>query len=338
MTNNFKKYFALSLILVLGLGIIYMLKQYITPILSAIVLSFLLYPAYLYLLKKNNNSLLSSLIIFLGIFLIIIIPISIISNVTLKHINAIDFSEDALVNYENSLYELTGKKIIISEGLVNLQENLKSDLKNTLPKLMSYTSNFFLSLFIMFFIMFYMFTEKDIFIKNFISILPFSEKNSTYLLDESGKVVRAVFIGQVLTALIQGALGMFAFIIVGANNVIFWGIIMVFLSIIPTIGAFLVWVPVGLIMIFNGNLWGGIFILLWGAVVVSQIDNFIRPKLVNKFADIHPIETFLGIFMGIATFGFIGIIIGPLIMSLFSTLIKVFRQEYTSKEIKGLKK
>lgn len=313
-----------------------MLREYMTPILSAIILSFLLYPAYLYLLNKNKNPLLSSLIIFVAIFLIIIVPISIISNVTLNHINAIDFSEDSLVKYENSLYELTGKKIIISDGLLNLQQNLKSDLKNTLPKLMSYTSNFFLSLFIMFFIMFYLFTEKEIFIKNIISILPFSEKNSSYLLDESGKVVRAVFIGQVITALIQGLLGMFAFIVVGVNNAIFWGIIMVFLSIIPTIGAFLVWVPVGLIMIFNGNLWGGLFILLWGAVVVSQIDNFIRPKLVNKFADIHPIETFLGIFMGIATFGFIGIIIGPLIMSLFSTLIKVFRQEYSSKEIRRI--
>ena len=328
MTSNFKKYFALSLILILGLGIIYMLKDYLTPILGAVILSFLLYPLYLYILKKTKNELTSSILIFLGIFLIIIVPISIISNVVLNHVNDINFSEDTLVRYENSLYELTGKKILISEGLVNVEENLKSDLRNTLPKLMSYTSNFFLSIFIMFFIMYYLFTEKSKFLENFISILPFSHKNSEYLLDESGKVVRAVFLGQLITAVIQGLLGMFAFMLVGAPNAVFWGIIMIFLSVIPTIGAFLVWIPVGLILIFNGHLWGGVFILLWGAVVVSQIDNFIRPKLVNKFADIHPVETFLGIFMGIATFGFIGIILGPLIISLFSTLIKVFRQEY----------
>lgn len=329
MTSNFKKHFALSLILIIGIGIIYMLKEYVTPILSAVILSFLLYPLYQYTLKKTKNELTASMLIFLSIFLIIIVPISIISSVVLNHINDINFSEDTLVKYENSLYELTGKKIMISEGLINVEQNLKSDLRTTLPKLMSYTSHFFLSIFIMFYIMFYLFTEKHKFLENVISMLPFSQKNSEYLLDESGKVVRAVFLGQLITAVIQGLLGMFAFILVGAPNAIFWGIIMIFLSIIPTIGAFLVWIPVGLILIFNGHLWGGIFILLWGAVVVSQIDNFVRPKLVNRFADIHPIETFLGIFMGIATFGFIGIIIGPLIMSLFSTLIKVFRQEYS---------
>ena len=329
MTNNFKKYFALSLILIIGIGILFMLKKYLTPIIGAIILSFLLYPVYQYLFKKTKKSILSAILILFGIFLILTIPISIMSTVILNNINSLTFTEDNLVKYENSIYEITGKKIIISDGLVNLGNEIKNDLKNTLPKFMSYTSSFFLSIFIMFFIIFYLFIEKEKFLNYFISILPFSEKNSNYLLNESGKVVKAVFLGQVLTAIIQGSLGMFAFILIGVDNAIFWGIIMIFLSIIPTIGAFLVWVPIGLMLIFNGNPAGGIFILLWGAVVVSQIDNFVRPKLVNKFANIHPIETFLGIFMGLSTFGIVGIIIGPLIISLFSTLIKVYREEYT---------
>ena len=100
------------------------------------------------------------------------------------------------------------------------------------------------------------------------------------------------------------------------------------------LGAFLVWLPAGLFLLLEGSLWGGIFVLAWGALVVGNIDNFVRPKLVNRFADIHPLETFLGIFIGIAHFDLIGIILGPLILSQFKVLLRVFRKEYAHEESK----
>ena len=103
---------------------------------------------------------------------------------------------------------------------------------------------------------------------------------------------------------------------------------MTILSIIPVVGAFLIWLPAGIFLLISGQIWEGVFVLVWGVLVVSQVDNFIRPKLVNKFANIHPLETFLGVFMGLSFFGFIGILIGPLIISLFTTLIRIFRKEF----------
>ncbi len=330
MVSNFKKYFALSLIFIIGFAIIYLMRDYLTPIFGAIVFTFLLYPIYNYLNEKRGYSQITSASIILsGILLLILVPLFLFGGIIVSQINNLDLSEETLMKYEQRIYELTGTQISISDSILAFQNSIKEDIKSTLPRLISSSTNFLLSTFIMFFVMFYLLIEKDKFYEMFISILPFSKKNSNYLMSESKKVIVAVLIGQVLTAIIQGTLGMLSFIVAGIEGALFWGVVMIILSIIPVVGAFLVWLPAGIFLILNGDIIAGIGILLWGGLVVSQVDNIVRPKLVNKFADIHPLETFLGIFMGISAFGIIGILIGPLILSLFSTLIRVFRQEYT---------
>lgn len=326
--NSLRKYLSLSLILIVGISILYMLRAYLTPILGAIILSYLLMPLYDKLKNKTQKPILSAALVLLGLFLVILIPLSTTAGIMLSQLNSINVEDTKFIKYEESLSNLLGKEISITESLENVEKWIKSEAGKILPKVVSLTSNFLLSTFIMFFIMFYLLIERKAFIKEFLSFSPFSKKHSNKLLKESGNVVRAVMIGQVLTAIVQGFLGMVSFIIVGLNGAIFWGIIMMILSIIPMIGAFIIWVPAGLFLLLEGFIWQGIFVLVWGAVIVSQIDNFIRPKLVNKFANIHPLETFLGIFMGISAFGFIGIIIGPLVISLFTMLVKTFRSEF----------
>jgi predicted PurR-regulated permease PerM len=250
------------------------------------------------------------------------------AGVFVNQVNSFNPQNLDLERYEQSIYDLTGRNVSLSETFTTLGNALKQDVRETFPRFVTFTSNFLLSTFVMFFVMFYLLIEKDRFINMVRKILPFSKKNSNKLIDESGKVTKAILIGQVLTAIIQGLLGMFSFLIVGINGAFFWGIIMIILSIIPVIGVFLVWVPAGIILLLEGQIWQGIFVLVWGALVVSQIDNIVRPKLVNKFAKIHPLETFLGVIIGLTTFGIVGLILGPLIVSLFRTLISVYVIEY----------
>ncbi|MDA3856011.1 MAG: AI-2E family transporter [Candidatus Woesearchaeota archaeon] len=327
--NYNKKYSALILVFFFGLIILYMLRNFLTPIITAVILSFLVYPVYSYFLKKTKGKeILSASLVIVFVLLVVFIPLSIGASVALNQINNLDLDPEGYSKYEQTIFDLTGTEISISEGVNNLGTLFKSEAKTTLPKFVSLTSNFLISVFVMFFVMFYLILDKDKVIKLVCDILPFSKKNSQHLILESGKVTRAVLIGQVLTAIIQGFLGMISFIIAGVSGAFFWGFIMMILSVIPVIGAFLIWVPAGIFLLIEGQIWQGVFVLVWGVVVVSNVDNIVRPKLVGKFADIHPLEVFLGVIIGLSTFGMIGIVLGPLIVSLFKTLIKVYHQEY----------
>lgn len=326
--NYNKKYFALGLVLIFGLIILYMLRDFLTPIVAAIILSFLVYPVYDYFLRKTKKEVLSASLVIVFVLLVIFIPLSIGASVALNQINNLDLDSEGYAKYEQTIFELTGAEVSISDGVNNIGSLFKSEAKTTLPKFVSLTSNFLISTFVMFFVMFYLLLDKSRVINFVCNILPFSKKNSKLLVNESGKVTRAILIGQVLTAMIQGFLGMFSFIIAGVSGALFWGFVMMILSVIPVIGAFLIWLPAGIILLIEGQIWQGVFVLVWGVVVVSNVDNIVRPKLVGKFADIHPLEVFLGVIIGLSTFGMIGIVLGPLIVSLFKTLIKVYHQEY----------
>lgn len=330
MTNNknLKKYFALSIVIIFALWILYLMKAYFKPILIAAIITFLVYPIYKFILNKTKKKVLSSILIIVSLILIVLIPLSATAGGVLNYINNFDLNEETLQKYENSIFELTGKEISITETIQDFVNYIKNETTQSLPEIVSFTSNFLVSTFVMFFVMFYLLVENKFIIRNLVRMLPFSNKNSKHLLSESGKVIKAILIGQVLTATIQGMLGMFSFFIAGVEGAFFWGLIMIILSLIPVVGAFIIWIPVGVLMILEGNIGWGIFILAWGALIVSQVDNIVRPKLVNKFADIHPLETLLGVFMGLTAFGIIGIIIGPLILSLFGTVVKVYLEEY----------
>ncbi len=328
-----KKYIAITLIGIFSILILYLMKNYISTILIAIILSILLMPIYEYLKKKTKKETLSAIIMIISVILIVIAIISTLTGFTLNQILNFKIDNELILNAENQIFELTGIEINIDDNIKKIQTYIFGTAGNSFQKIVSVTSNFLISLTIILFIMFYIFLEKKKILEIAIKIIPFSKNTSSKLLTDSKKVIIAVLIGQVLTAIIQGLLGMFSFIVVGIEGAVFWGIVMMVLSIIPIVGAFLIWLPAGLFLLMNGDVWQGIFVLTWGALVVSNIDNIIRPKLVNKFADIHPLETFIGIIIGISTFGIIGIIVGPLILSLFTQLIKAYQIDYGKKEI-----
>lgn len=332
MTPLFRKYSAFFLTLLFGLAILYMARDFIPAIFAAIVLALITYPLYSFFLRKTQREIVSASLVIAIVLILLVIPLTTIAGLMLNQVSKFDLNEDKIAQYEQAIVDLTGKEVIISD-LVNTAETyIKSEARQVLPEIVSITSTFLLFMFIMFFVLFYLLIQKDFFLRQLKAILPFSKKNSELLVNQSGDVVKAVLVGQVLTAIIQGTLGMVSFLIVGIEGAVFWGIIMILLSIIPVVGAFLVWVPAGLFLLLEGNIWQGIFVLAWGALIVSQVDNLVRPKLVNKFADIHPLETFIGVFVGLAQFGLIGVVLGPLLISQFKLLMKVFRQEYNTKK------
>jgi predicted PurR-regulated permease PerM len=141
-------------------------------------------------------------------------------------------------------------------------------------------------------------------------------------------VTQAMVVGTLLIGILQGALAGTAFAIAGVPNAVFWGTVMAVLSIIPGVGSALVWVPASIILIVQGSFGAGLGLLLFCMLVVGSVDNLLRPVLVGKHTDMHELMIFFGTLGGLFTFGMAGLLIGPLIASLFITIWEIYGEAF----------
>lgn len=138
----------------------------------------------------------------------------------------------------------------------------------------------------------------------------------------------AIVMGNFATAFLQGAVAAIGFAIAGVDNIIFWGTLMSFTSLIPYVGASIIWLPVSIAFFIQGQFAWGIFIFIWGIGIVSMVDNLFRPIFIGNRTKMHPLATFLAVLGGIFMFGISGIIFGPLILSLTVTMLHIYKLEY----------
>ncbi len=162
--------------------------------------------------------------------------------------------------------------------------------------------------------------------------IPFSAASAEILRKRFGDVTVSTLVGTGVTAGVQGLLVGLAFWVVGLSNPLFWGVVTVVFAILPVVGSGLVWGP-GAAALAMDDRWGAaIGLAVWGIVVVGNVDNVIRPIVFRRWAQIHPFVTVIGAFMGLRYFGLLGLLIGPLAISYFFELIRMYRVEYLEDE------
>ena len=175
--------------------------------------------------------------------------------------------------------------------------------------------------------MYYLFKDGSRFVSRVMYLTPLPNKYDRKLFTKFREVSKATILSSLLTAVIQGTLGAIAFFIVG-YPAFFLGVGTAIASLIPIVGTALVWLPVAIILAISGN-WGlAIFMVIWGVLVIGLSDNLIRTKIIESKANIHPLFVFFSIFGGLAAFGFLGIIFGPLILAIILTVIHIYELEY----------
>ena len=160
------------------------------------------------------------------------------------------------------------------------------------------------------------------------SLLPFDEQNKREVLDKVLLMVRSNAIGIPLLAVIQGIISFGGYLLSGAPNPVLSAMLTAFASIIPIVGTALVWVPVTIYFLIISDWAGALIMLGYGSIIISQCDNLIRFILQKKMADVHPLITIFGVVAGLPLFGFMGVIFGPLLVSLFLLFLNMFRKEY----------
>lgn len=211
------------------------------------------------------------------------------------------------------------------------EENLQklTSVSTSLVKgLLQGMSSFFLNAFVILFLLYFMLRGYDQFEAAVEELLPFTEKNKRTVSSETISIVKSNAIGIPVLALVQGVFAYIGYLIFGVENALLFAVLTTFTTIIPVLGTMIVWVPMAIIMGINGDWLNAILLGTYGFIVIGGVDNVARLLLQKQMANIHPLITIFGVFIGLSLFGFWGVIFGPLILSLIVLFINLYRHDY----------
>jgi predicted PurR-regulated permease PerM len=174
--------------------------------------------------------------------------------------------------------------------------------------------------------LYYLFKDGDRLFERLKEVIPLPSKERDLLIHRFKDMIYATIYGGILIAIIQGLLGGLSFWVLGLASPIFWGTAMAFLSFIPVGGTALIWVPASILLLVQGAFLKGIILVGLGVFGISMVDNLLRPFFISTRTKIHPLLLFFAVLGGIQVFGLIGLVAGPLIVTLFLTLIEIYVQ------------
>jgi predicted PurR-regulated permease PerM len=181
---------------------------------------------------------------------------------------------------------------------------------------------------ITFFTMFYFFLDGERLVARLKFLSPLSERHEDAIIERFAMVARATVSGSFIIAIIQGTLGGLVLWICGVHAPVLWGAVMMLLAFIPLIGVKLVLLPAGIFQLLTGEVWQGVVILVTSFVVILNVDNLLRPRLVGQRAHMHDLLIFFSTLGGLATFGITGIVVGPVIAAFFVALVDIYAEEF----------
>lgn len=186
----------------------------------------------------------------------------------------------------------------------------------------------------MYFLLYYMLMNRDNLKQMVISYIPLGEDNLEVLGHEGDEMVKSNALGIPLVAFFQGIVALIGYLIVGVPDPLFWFVITAIGAMVPFIGTAIGIVPVTILLYSMGMEWQAVFIVIYGFVIVGITDNILRLYILNRLASVHPLITLFGVIVGVPLFGFIGLIFGPLLVSLFLLILKIYKHEYGKTENK----
>ncbi|MFI8603524.1 AI-2E family transporter [Cellulophaga baltica] len=323
-----RQLFIILLILLMSSLIFTEMLPYLSGVLGAITFYVLLRKPMGKLVKRGWNPDLAVSVLLIASVIGILIPVggitmmlaSKIENTVAHSEEAIKASKEQLGTWEDKIgYDITSK-IDASAFSSWLSENLQSFAGGTF--------NILIALGLMYFMLYYMLTNRRQLRESLYEYIPIGNDNLKVIGKDVQTMVRSNALGIPLVALAQGIVALIGFLIFNIEQPFFWSIIVFIGSMIPFVGTFIGTLPVFILTLSSGNdfqAWG---ILIYGIVIIGSTDNLLRLFILKKIDNVHPLITLLGVIVGVPLFGFIGLIFGPLLISLFLIVLRIYKEEY----------
>ncbi len=323
-----RQIFVLLLILFLTVLIITEILPYLSGVLGAVTLYVILKNWMKKLVAKGWRPPLAAAFLMTGSFVGILIPVTLIAiMLTSKIGKAVANSERVLRALKlqlNNIEENLGYNISSSIDTAAITNWVSANLQN----LAGGTFNAFIAIGIMYFMLYYMLTNRRSLRESMITYIPLGHENLRIIGEESNQLVKSNALGIPLVAFVQGVIALIGFLIFGVPDPFFWFVITAIGSMIPFIGTAIGIIPAAILLFAQGSDWQAFAILIYGFVVVGSTDNIIRLYVLERLASVHPLITLFGVIVGVPLFGFIGLIFGPLLISLFLLILKIYKKEY----------
>lgn len=327
-----EQYWKYSLIaIIIGLGII-IFKQtvpFMGGLLGALTIYILVRKQMSHLTDrwKMRRSLAATLITIEAI-LCFLVPLGLVVWLAVVNLQNINLDPQRII----APFEEAARIIENKTGYYILGKDTITYVISMLPRIgqviMGGISSLAVNIFVLIFILYFMLIGGKKMERYVNDILPFNDINTLNVINEINMIVRSNAVGIPLLAIIQGGVAMLGYWIFGAPNILFAGFLTCFATVIPMVGTALVWVPICIYMVLVGDWLQAIGLAAYGIIIISQSDNLIRLVIQKKMADIHPLITIFGVVIGLPIFGFMGIIFGPLLLSLFFLFVDMFKRGY----------
>lgn len=327
--DQYRKYSLIGIILILGIIVFFELTPFLSGILGAMTIYVLLRGQMKYLTKERKmKKSVAAIILLSETILCFLIPMAIIVILLIGKVSNLSLDPQAIIDPIRHTINFIKEKTGYNFSDVDNLTSVAAFIPKAGQLLMNGISSLVINVLVLIFALYFMLTGSEPMERYVRDILPFNDKNKDDVSREMMMIVKSNAIGIPLVAIIQGIIAMIGYYIFGAPVPWLLALLTGFASVIPMVGTAFIWVPVVAYMAILGNWGAALGLTLYCALVVTQIDNLIRFILQKKMADTHPLITIFGVVIGLSLFGFMGVIFGPLLLSMFILCFNIFKREY----------
>jgi len=331
--NRIRQVFFLIAIVLWGGLLALELSSFLPALLGAMTLYIVLrrWMVYLVNIRKWPPGLAAGVLMLLS-FIVILIPIGLLATMLSSKVTyAIAHSNElveALKVVISNVEQRLGIELVNSENI----NKLGNFIAQAVPKVLNATFSTLVTIFFMYFILFFMLTSGKNMEKGMYDYIPLKDENVDRLGSEMQNIVLSNAIGIPVIAFLQGVVGLIGYFILGVQEPWFWFVVTCITAMLPMIGAALAFVPLAIIFFANGQTVQGIIMLIFGFGIIGTVDNIFRFTLARKIGNVHPLITVFGVIIGLKLFGFVGLIFGPVLISVFILLLKIYTNEFMVKK------
>jgi predicted PurR-regulated permease PerM len=331
--NILRQIFFIIIILSLGLILFLELSFFLPAVLGSLTLYILMRERMHYLteVRKWSKPRAAWLLMALS-FLVILLPFGILANLLAsKIVYAVEHSNqilDSLKGFSENMKTRFGFALA-DDTTIN---EIGPFIRKIIPQILNITVNTISIIGVLYFVLYFMLIYSRTLEDKLYEYIPLKDSNVDLIASDIETTVRASVIGIPLIALIQGVVGLIGYLIIGVQDPFLWFAITSITAMLPVVGAALAYIPLAVIFLAEGKTWQGVFMLIYGFGIIGLVDNLFRFVLNKRLGNIHPLITVFGVIAGISMFGFIGLIFGPMLLSLFIVLLKVYSNEFLSKK------
>lgn len=321
-----------AILIFLGIFLFLQLSSFLPSLLGAVTLYILMRKPMLFLTgKKKWNTSIAALTLMLVSLVLVMIPISLLINVVYNKIDeAIQNSNQVIqalkvnINYIESHFNI---KIISDKNL----QQAGATITEVIPQIAGATFNSLIIIVILYFILFFLLVNS-IDIENWLyQKIPLKNENVQLIGKEINTLVLSNALGIPVTAILQGILGAIGYWLLGVTDIPFWFVVTCIAAVVPMVGSSLAFIPVAILLYAQGNPVKGSLMLGYGFGLMYTLDSVFRIAIQKRMGNVHPLITTFGVIVGLKLFGFIGLVFGPILLSLFILLIRIYLNEFGEK-------